>query len=166
MAGRRAEKDEEAVLVDTNVVISALLRQGSFTRRVIAVILLIDVPLYHPARLLDELERHFLELIRRKGLNEEKAKQFLNVILTGIRPLDKSLYEEFIEEAKLLVRDLDDAEFVAAALYPRRLYERVILLTWNKKDYKAETLARKDIMVLTPSEYMRIIREKTSQTPS
>ncbi len=51
--------------------------------------------------------------------------------------------------------DPSDAVYVALALELRRQYGKVVILTWNKKDFRIRTLRDAGIDVLTPLEFVR-----------
>ncbi|MEB2835915.1 MAG: PIN domain-containing protein [Desulfurococcales archaeon] len=156
MAGAAGEggPGEEALVVDTNVIISAMLRETGYTRRVL--IALSELyPVYTPRFALQEIELHLEGLAARKGVPRERLRALLEIIVSAINVVEEEYYEHLLEEARSLVGDPGDLDFAALALQLRRLYSRVTLLTYNKDDYKEAELKEKGVIVATPAEAAR-----------
>jgi len=142
-----------AIVLDTNIIISSLIKPGGFTRRVI-VLLEDQADLYAPSTLLEELARKMEYLARKKGVPLRDQRYLLTLLLSGVHTIESDVIKPFIKLALEHVRDRDDAPFVALALYLRRTHEEVVILTWNAADYKREDLERLRIKVLTPREVL------------
>ena len=80
----------------------------------------------------------------------------LTLLLSSVRTIESDAIKPLIKAALKHVRDPDDAPFVALALYLQRMYEDVIILTWNASDYKRENLERLRIKVLTPRDVLAL----------
>ena len=144
-----------AIVLDTNVVISSLIKPGGFTRRVI--LLLEDqADLYAPKTLLEELTKKTEYLARKKRVSHNEQKHLFTLLFSSVRTIESDTIKPLIKAALKYVQDPDDAPFVALALYLRRIYENVIILTWNTSDYKRENLERLKIKVLTPRDVITL----------
>ncbi|ALL00808.1 hypothetical protein Pyrde_0758 [Pyrodictium delaneyi] len=156
MARRKGEGgSEEAIVLDTNTVIAGLLRNG-FTRRLILLVSRTR-PTYYPQVLLEEVEEHLEELASRTHVDPESLRDAVRLLLSDARRISTEEIQGYLHEATRYVRDLDDAFFVASALLLRERYPRVILLSWNLRNYDLDSLARLQIEVLTPPRYAREI---------
>ncbi|NPA86744.1 MAG: hypothetical protein GXO00_01935 [Candidatus Diapherotrites archaeon] len=131
------------------MVISALLKDNSFSRFVIALIKRIfDV--FYPTFLYEEIEKHVPYILakRRNGVSRGKLRLMLRLLFNGIHKTSIRPREEDFT----FVKDPADVFYVATARHLRKYYKKVYLLTWNKKDFKEEKLEKENIFVLTPSE--------------
>jgi len=146
---------KEAVVLDTNTVIAGLLRSG-FTRRLILLVSRTR-PTYYPQALLEEIEEHLEELASRTNADPDGLRDAVKLLLSDAKQISTEEVRGYLHEATSYVRDLDDAFFVASALLLRERYPRVVLLSWNLKDYDLDSLARLQIDVLTPPRYAREI---------
>ncbi len=148
---------KQAVVLDTNIIISSLIKPGGFTRRIL--LLLEDqADLYAPKALLEELTEKTEYLARRKGVSPAEQKRLLTLLLSDVQTIESNVIKPFIKVALKYVRDSDDAPFVALALYLQRIYEDVIVLTWNTSDYIKEDLERIRIKVLTPRDVLALLK--------
>ena len=142
-------------MLDTNIIISSLIKPGGFTRRII--LLLEDqADLYAPKALLEELTRKTEYLARKKRISPVEQRYLLTLLLSGVWTVESDTIKPLIKAALKHVRDPDDAPFVALALYLRRTYEDVIILTWNTSDYERDNLARLKIKVITPRDALAL----------
>ncbi len=142
-----------AIVLDTNVIISSLIKPGGFTRRVI--LLLEDQSdLYAPKVLLEELTEKTEYLARKKNVSPAEQKHLLTLLLSSVRTVESDVIKPLIKTALRYVRDRDDAPFVALALYLQTMYDDVAILTWNMNDYMKENLERLGIKVLTPRDIL------------
>jgi len=102
------------LVVDTNVILSALLR-NSTTRR-----MLLDpsFELYVPEHLCSELRAHKTEIAKRSALTEGDVSTALDMLLEGIIVVPERRFRSFIPKALEAMRgiDKDDAPFLALAL--------------------------------------------------
>ncbi|MEB3860938.1 MAG: putative toxin-antitoxin system toxin component, PIN family [Desulfurococcales archaeon] len=144
-----------AIVLDTNIIISSLIKPGGFTRRVI--LLLEDqADLYAPKALLEELTKKTEYLARKKRVSPAEQRHLLTLLLSSVRTIESDAIKPLIKAAMEYVRDPDDAPFVALAIYLQRVYEDVIILTWNTSDYKREDLEMLKIKVFTPREVLAL----------
>ncbi len=142
---------KQAIVLDTNIIISSLIKPGGLTRRVI--LLLEDqADFYAPKVLLEELAEKTEYLARRKGISPTEQRRLLVLLLSGVRTIESNVIKPFVRMALKYVRDPDDAAFVASALYLQRTYKDVIILTWNISDYIKDDLEGMKIKVLTPRD--------------
>ena len=146
-----------AIVLDTNIIISSLIKPGGFTRRVI-LFLEDQADLYAPRALLEELTKKTEYLARKKRISPAEQRHLLTLLLSNVRTIESDAIKPFIKAALKYARDPDDAPFVALALYLQRIYEDVIILTWNTSDYKRENLERVKIKVLTPRNALAVYK--------
>ena len=85
-------------------------------------------------------------------MNPGTLKTLFQAILRLAIQVDMGSYEKYIEQARDLVNDPKDAPYVALALYLREQHKTVVILTYNKKDYKVDELVGNGIIVMTPRE--------------
>ena len=146
------EKRGEAVVLDTNIILASVLKRGSYTRQVIVYLTdVLGIETYTPEKALQEIEEHLVELAKRKKIRVEELMVAVRILLLGVKIVGKQAYRDYLEIAKNCVGDPADADFAALALRLAEDYERVILLTWNKKDYRGDCLETHRIVVATPS---------------
>ena len=102
------------LVIDTNVVISALVRDG-FSRKII---LYENIELVSPEFSLKEIYKYKELILEKSGLTEEEFKNLLFAILSKIKIIPKSKYESFINKADELIGKIDpkDIPFLALAL--------------------------------------------------
>jgi len=155
--GKEETKDRAtrrlAVVLDTNIVISSLIKPGGFTRSIL--LQLEDMAdLYVPRALLEELAEKTEYLARKKGVSSEELRYMLSLLFSSVETIESDIIKSFIKDALNYVRDPDDAPFVALAFYLRSMYREVIILTWNVRDYKRDHLGELKINVLTPRDIL------------
>ncbi len=99
-------------VVDTNIVISALLKKS------VAQELLLSrkFSLFAPDYLASEIIEHKKELLAKSKLPEEKFMVALSIILSCIIVIPKEEYQKFKKEAVSLSPDFDDWPFFALCL--------------------------------------------------
>jgi len=142
---------KQAIVLDTNIIISSLIKPGGLTRRVI-LFLEDQADFYAPKVLLEELAEKTEYLARRKGISPTEQRRLLILLLSGVRTIESNVIKPFVRMALKYVRDPDDAAFVALALYLQRTYKDVVILTWNISDYIKDDLEGMKIKVLTPRD--------------
>ncbi|MEB2837162.1 MAG: PIN domain-containing protein [Desulfurococcales archaeon] len=146
------KKRDEAVVLDTNIILASILKRGSYTRQVIVYLTdVLGVEAYTPEKTLQEIEEHLAELAKRKKIHVEELRVAVRILLLGVKVVGEQVYRDYLEVATNCVGDPADADFAALALHLAEDYERVILLTWNKKDYRGDCLETHRIVVATPS---------------
>ncbi|BAA79231.1 hypothetical protein APE_0278 [Aeropyrum pernix K1] len=147
------EKDGEALVLDTNIILASVLRHGSYTRQV--VIYLIDVlgiKAFTSEKALHEIDEHLEELAKRKKVSVEELRAAIRILLLNVNMVEKGTYNAYMEKAGECVKDLADADFAALALHLSEKYKNVILLTWNKNDYIENCLKAYGVILYTPSD--------------
>lgn len=102
------------IVLDTNVVISALLRDST-SRRILA------SPSHSfilPDHARAEIERHLDDLLPRMGLTRAEAELLLALVTARVESIPESDFQVHLPEARRIMRELDpdDAVFVAVAL--------------------------------------------------
>lgn len=105
------------IVIDTNILISALIRD-SFTRNII---MYSGLNFYYPEISLHELRKHKQLIIKKSDLTEEAYEDILAKIFEYVLLIPTEETTEKLEEAKriMLHIDPDDVVFIAAALsYP------------------------------------------------
>ena len=93
MAGEGGEEKHsgEAIVIDTNVLISAMLKESGYTRRVL--LLLAEIyPLYAPGYAIEEIQRHLHRLSERKGIPLEKMRALIALLVENIRIVNEEEY--------------------------------------------------------------------------
>jgi predicted nucleic acid-binding protein len=147
------EKDKEAIVLDTNIILASVLKHGSYTRQVVIYLTdILGIKAFTAERALQEIEEHLEELAKRKKISIEELRVAIRILLLGVNIVKKKTYKNSLERAKECVKDPADIDFAALALHLSERYERVILLTWNKDDYREDCLKVYGIAVYTPSD--------------
>lgn len=102
------------LIIDTNVIISALIRD-SVTREII---MRLGFEFFHPKRELKNLEKHEKEIIEKAGIAEEEYKMIRKILFSYITLVDDEKFSNKLEEAREIMEnsDLEDVPFVALAL--------------------------------------------------
>ena len=100
------------LVVDANELFSAIIAKGKtlnlfFDRRLERV---------SPKFILGEFREHKSEIMEKSGLNEEDISSFLILLTPKIEFFKTEDFVEFLEEAKEISPDPDDAEYFALAL--------------------------------------------------
>lgn|GEM_PF-1479653 len=100
------------LVIDANVVISAIIRDG-VTRKLL---LHPALELVTPAYLFDELEEHREEIMRKAGLDILQFRQFITLLGKVIEVMPSRAYEAYVEEARRVLTDPDDLPYAACAI--------------------------------------------------
>ncbi|HIH14577.1 MAG TPA: PIN domain-containing protein [Nanoarchaeota archaeon] len=102
------------LVIDTNIFISALLRDS----KVRELIVNSPLPLIFPEAVLYELRKHEGELLEKSGLAKEDYEKIISALLTYAEIVPTEALKAYREEALRIVEriDIDDAIFFAAAL--------------------------------------------------
>ena len=103
------------VVVDTNVIISALLRDG-LTRRIL---LLAPFEMYTVPFAKQEIEKHKGELLHKSGLDEDSFGYLLDLIFAKINVVDREVLEPFRKRAGEILKDIDPADAPTTFCIPR-----------------------------------------------
>ena len=101
-------------VIDTNIIISALIRE-SITRKII-----IESPFYFftPGFAFDELKTHLDPICKKRGLSKELTLRVLDDLSRYINTVDFNFFSSKIEPAKQIIGRIDekDIPFIALAL--------------------------------------------------
>jgi predicted nucleic acid-binding protein len=102
------------LIVDTNVVVSSLIKSGN-TRQVL---LHPSLNLFLPDYSLDELREHWDFLVRKSKLSSGELGQVLQDLLLNVSIIREQMYAEWLGKAKGVTQnvDIEDAPFIALAL--------------------------------------------------
>ena len=102
------------LIVDTNILISALIRD-SVTRKII---IYSGIDLYYPEISLHELRKHEKNIIRKSGSNKDSYRKILNKLLEYIELLPEEIVLKNLNESKKIMQNIDpdDVVFISAAL--------------------------------------------------
>ena len=153
MAGTtsKEETSRKAIVADTNILISAMLKETGYTRRTL--ILLTELyPTYTPTIALQEIREHAAYIAEKKKTPKENLEALIKIVTWKIQLANPHYYQDKTEQARKLVRDPGDIDFAALALKLAEKHDEVILLTWNKRDYKIPELEELKVKVLSPPE--------------
>ena len=103
------------IVVDTNVIISALLKKGT-TRKIL---LLAPFKFYTVPYTKLEIGKHKNELIRKAGIDGDTFQYLLDRIFDTIEIVEPEVIRPYKEKAIELMKDIDisDAPFIALALH-------------------------------------------------
>ena len=111
------DKEKIRVVIDTNILISALIKDDSVTARIIKSGIF---EIYYPEDGMFELEKYRDYIIkkRKKALQKKSFDYALSFLLESVNAVPSLLYEDKIREAYEIMRDIDekDTPFLALAL--------------------------------------------------
>lgn len=151
---------EEAKLIrtlvlDTNVLISSLIRSEGITR-VSLTILLHDenCEVLSPADIVEELRAHALEICHKASITRPLLEETLDRLLQNVQLAPLSSYQNKLHEAMQFVRDETDTPFAALAL----VRSPSTIITYNKRHFNSRGLTRRHVQVLIPVEALRELR--------
>ncbi len=150
--GEAEEGRKLAIIFDANIVIASLIREGGLNRYIVTLTPIFH-PSYHPEILRREVSEHIPVIAQKAGRLENEISMALESILGQLREIESKELFPFIEESIRYVNDEEDSLYVAAALYLRKSFKQVVIITWNKKDFKFWQLVKRWIRVLTPREF-------------
>ena len=158
--GEAEEGRKLAVVFDANVVIASLIKEGGLNRYIVTLTPII-YPSYYPEILRREVLEHISVIAQKARRPENEISMALESILERLREVESKELFQFIEESIRYVKDEEDSLYVATALYLKRSFKQVAIITWNKRDFKFWQLMRHWIRVLTPREfyvnYLRLV---------
>jgi len=149
------EENEErtgSVVLDTNVIISSLIRTEGVTR--IAFLFLVNKPsirILCPESAIKEIRKYEGEIARRTGITARMLMIALDELLKNIEVREESSFKTCITKVKDLVKDEKDIPFAALALDCAPSF----LVTYNKKDYQTTKLKERGVIVAEPVEALR-----------
>jgi len=100
------------LVIDTNTIISALIKKG-ISRRIIASPLINYIT---PDYTLQEISKYEKLICKKAKLNHDEFKLLLNLIFENITIIPKEEYKDQFNRAKTLIDDIDDVPFIALCL--------------------------------------------------
>lgn len=126
------------LVVDTNVLISALLARA----KTYELIVLGDLELFVPEFSLEEIDKHKVELRERMEVSEAEFDLALSLILSHVTVVSRQKYKPFEAEAKEICPHPKDFTFFALALAMKvplwtneaRLKRQKEVVVYNTKD--------------------------------
>jgi predicted nucleic acid-binding protein len=134
------------IIVDTNVILSALLTEG-----ITKVVLTAHKDVYMtPQSCFDELWKH-REVWNKNSQSDEELKYVLSRMKRYIMTIDEKTYKNKLEEAKELIIDNDDAPLIALALS----IDNEGIWTYNTKHFKKDKLKGK-VKILNIKDVIRM----------
>lgn len=102
----------DKIILDTNVIISALIKSG-ITREII---LKGSFEFLIPAYTLTEVYKYKELICKKSEISFEEFDELINKLFKYIRVLNPSFYFFYLKKASKLIDDVDDIPFIAAAL--------------------------------------------------
>jgi len=102
------------VVIDTNVIISALIKD-SLTRKVI---IESGLNFVYPEISLHELRKHKKTIVDKSGLPEKDIDKLLDKLLEYVVLIPTEVVKSHLDEAKIIIQKIDpnDVVFIAASL--------------------------------------------------
>lgn len=100
------------IVVDTNIIISALIRDG-ITRKIIFSPF---IQFFTPDYSLEEIYRYEEYICKKSKLKSETFQTVLNLIFEKIQIIPEKVYQCKINQARNMIEDLDDVPFIALFL--------------------------------------------------
>ncbi len=143
------EKIKDGIVVDSNIIFSALIFKGSTNRKILQKPLLFVAPEYA----LKEIEAHLPLVIKKcanRRVSEKEVRFAVDTILSNIIFLPDESYKPFIKEAIELMKNIDekDSPFVAVAM-------ALNLPVWsNDKSLKKQ----KRVTIYSTDEVLKLIK--------
>jgi len=102
------------IIIDTNIIISALIKD-SVTRRII---ITSGLQFYYPELSFQEMQKHKNTILQKSGISENSYNMLLNRLLEYIKLLPTENIMQKLEEAKKIMYHIDpnDVIFISSAL--------------------------------------------------
>ena len=145
-------KPIRTLILDTNVLVSSLIREEGITRASLAILLHDEnCRISAPADVVEELRKHAQEICNKAGITRSLFEDSLNRLLENVDLAPASAFENQLHAALRFVRDDSDAPFAALAL----VKSPSIIMTYNKRHFNSRRLSRRRILVRTPAEAIR-----------
>jgi predicted nucleic acid-binding protein len=107
------------VVVDTNIVFSAILNSNSWIGNII-LISGNSLKFYSPKYLQKEINKHITKIQKITNLNDEEVQEVIEILFTKIHFIaDELIPKETLAQADLLTKsvDFDDVMFIALSLH-------------------------------------------------
>ena len=100
------------LVIDTNTIISALIKKGISRRIIVTPFINYLTPDYT----LQEISKYEKLICKKAKLNHDEFKLLLNLIFENITIVPKEEYKDQLNRAKTLIEDIDDVPFIALCL--------------------------------------------------
>lgn len=131
------------LVADTNIIISALLKEGASRK----IILDNNFEIITPSYTLSEITKYRNEICERAGLSLFDFNILLEALFKRIKIINKEFYFEYLDNCCKLVEDINDIPFLALAISNN-------CPVWTedkhfKKQNKVKILTTKDMLNLT-----------------
>lgn len=140
------------LILDTNVLISSLVRSEGITRVSLTILLHDETcKVLAPADVIEELRVHAKEISHKAGITRPLLEETLERLLENVQLAPLSSYQNELHEALQFVRDENDAPFAALAL----VRSPSTIITYNKRHFNSRRLVRRQVQVLTPVQALR-----------
>ena len=126
------------IVIDTNIIISALLKD-SITRKILTDFRFLFLL---PSFALSEINKYKDEICEKASITKEEFYELLRRIMRNIQIINHEYYSAYIKEVEGLIKDVDDVSFLALAL-------SLNCLIWSDDKHFQE---QKRIKILTTKE--------------
>ena len=100
------------IVADTNRVIAALIKD-SISRKIL---FNKNFEFISPDYTTTEIHKYEEEIIEKAKVNKEEFEILLSLIFEHIEIIPKEKYQDFLEEAEKIIKDIDDISFIAVSL--------------------------------------------------
>jgi len=130
------------IVVDTNCIISALLKNGASRE----LLLKKRLNLFTPETARKELERHEEYILKKAHLSEASFRLIFNLLFEKMAVIEKAGYAQQLNYAKSLISDPEDAPFLALAMAKGAAI-------WSEDKHFLE---QDEVKVLTTSEMLEL----------
>jgi len=100
------------LVIDTNIIISALIKKGISRRIIFSPLINFIAPDYT----LQEISKYEKLICKKAKLKHNEFKLLLNLIFEHITIIPKEEYKDLLSYAKTLIEDIDDVPFIALCL--------------------------------------------------
>jgi predicted nucleic acid-binding protein len=96
------------LVIDTNIIISALIKNGISRRIIISPLINFIAPDY----MLQEISKYEKLICKKAKLNHDEFRLLLNLIFENINIIPKEDYKDQLNHAKTLIDDINDIPFI------------------------------------------------------
>jgi predicted nucleic acid-binding protein len=135
------------LVVDTNIIISALIKDGINRKILFSPFIDFITPDYS----LEEILKYERVICKKANLDHNGFKKILNIIFGKISIIPKREYLDKLNRAKTMIKDLDDTPFIAL-----NLATKADGIWSNDEHFKT----RKDLMIFRTKELALIFKPK------
>ena len=104
-------------VIDATALLSVFMARGSTPN----IIFIEGVDWLSPEKLKEEFIKHIDEIIPRSSLNESAVKELIEMVFSQIKIIKAESFEAWRKEAKSLIIDPDDTEYLALSLSKNKI---------------------------------------------